>query len=316
MPMKRLLIPFKIFLSLACLYWAITHLDFYSTKKLFYSQNGLLAFGLGILMAGVQTTLGSIRFATLLKNASYPIRFWEAMQIAFIGGFFSQAAFSMVSGDAMRIWFLVQSKLTLKRATYFIMIDRGLGLLALLLLSLGCIPFLLQMPFIPNLPRILIGLTIIGLLSIFVLYFAFKRWGYKIQNTWVFELLSFNKQIFSRSFQSNTLIVLLSLFIHLCNVIAIYLFMKCFGVPIGFIECAIVMLPTMLMVMLPISVGGWGVRESLLIFGFGFFGVPAETALTVSILWGLALLVSLLPGSFLFLLGRSGGWTRRSTPTT
>jgi uncharacterized membrane protein YbhN (UPF0104 family) len=86
--------------------------------------------------------------------------------------------------------------------------------------------------------------------------------------------------------------------------------MKCFDVPIGFIECAIVMLPTMLMVMLPISIGGWGVRESLLIFGFGFFGVPAETALTISILWGLALLVSLLPGSFLFLFKRVG-WADR-----
>lgn len=300
--MKRLLIPFKILLSLVCLYWAVTHLDFHSTKKLFYSQNTLLAFGLGVLMAGVQTTLGSIRFGTLLKNAAYPIRFWEAMQIAWIGGFFSQAAFSMVSGDAMRIWFLVQSKLTLKRATYFIMIDRGLGLLALLLLSLGCIPFLFQMPFIPNLLPLLIGLAIIGLFSIFVLYFAFKKWGYKIQNTWVFELLLLSKQIFSRSFQSTILIALFSFLIHICNVIAVYLFMKCFDVPIGFIECAIVMLPAMLMVMLPISIGGWGVRESVLIFGFGFFGVPAETALTVSILWGLALLVSLLPGSFLFLL--------------
>jgi uncharacterized membrane protein YbhN (UPF0104 family) len=44
----------------------------------------------------------------------------------------------------------------------------------------------------------------------------------------------------------------------------------------------------------PISIGGWGVRELTAIFAFGQFGVPASSALAVSVLIGLASTATLL----------------------
>jgi uncharacterized membrane protein YbhN (UPF0104 family) len=37
--------------------------------------------------------------------------------------------------------------------------------------------------------------------------------------------------------------------------------------------------------MLPVSVGGLGVREGALVFFFGALGVPAEVSFAVGILW-------------------------------
>jgi len=52
------------------------------------------------------------------------------------------------------------------------------------------------------------------------------------------------------------------------------------------------------LVSLPISVGGWGVREGMMILGLGAFGVKAEMALVLSVAYGFAgVLVSCLFGS-------------------
>ncbi len=56
---------------------------------------------------------------------------------------------------------------------------------------------------------------------------------------------------------------------------------------------------------LPISVGGWGVREGAMVAGLSIFSVPADTAIALSISYGLGgLLVALLLGAVLSLFGQ------------
>lgn len=57
---------------------------------------------------------------------------------------------------------------------------------------------------------------------------------------------------------------------------------------------------------LPISVGGWGVREGAMVAGLAIFSVPAEAAIALSISYGLGcMVVALLFGAALALLGPS-----------
>jgi len=56
--------------------------------------------------------------------------------------------------------------------------------------------------------------------------------------------------------------------------------------------------------MIPISFGGWGVREGAMVVFFGLVGVPAADALAMSILFGLAALVAGLPGGVLWVVQR------------
>lgn len=59
---------------------------------------------------------------------------------------------------------------------------------------------------------------------------------------------------------------------------------------------------------LPISVGGWGVREGAMVVGLSIFAVPPESAMALSVSYGLGgLLVALLLGSALALLGQDRG---------
>ena len=57
-----------------------------------------------------------------------------------------------------------------------------------------------------------------------------------------------------------------------------------------------------LLMTVPISIAGWGVREGVMIIGFGFLGVTPESALAISLLYGLIMLVISLPGVVIWLL--------------
>jgi hypothetical protein len=56
------------------------------------------------------------------------------------------------------------------------------------------------------------------------------------------------------------------------------------------------MQPVALVANLPISIGGWGVRETAVILLFGYIGVTANAALMLSLQLGVLSLLVALPG--------------------
>ena len=62
--------------------------------------------------------------------------------------------------------------------------------------------------------------------------------------------------------------------------------------------------PILLILTLPISIGGWGIREGAMIWAFALVGVTNEEALVLSVLFGFATLAITLPGGLIWLLTR------------
>ena len=104
---------------------------------------------------------------------------------------------------------------------------------------------------------------------------------------------------------SGPVIVAISILIHLMSVVAVIFMAIGLGINIewsGFL--LIIPLVTLIMVV-PISIAGWGVREGVMVVGFGYLGVVPEVALALSILYGLLVLVVALPGGVAWALKRS-----------
>jgi len=83
-----------------------------------------------------------------------------------------------------------------------------------------------------------------------------------------------------------------------------YLIGTAIGVPLSFAAYLAAIGGAVLLTLLPISIAGWGVREAAVVSIFGTFGVPAEQALVVSVLFGLSLTVAAIPGGLLLLLSQ------------
>ena len=60
----------------------------------------------------------------------------------------------------------------------------------------------------------------------------------------------------------------------------------------------------MMLTIAPISLAGWGVRESGMIGLFLLIGANKAQVLSMSVLYGLILLAASLPGLYLFLMSR------------
>ena len=67
------------------------------------------------------------------------------------------------------------------------------------------------------------------------------------------------------------------------------------GASVSLLDVLLVLPTVMLIASLPISIGGWGVREAGLAVGFSALGQPASSAVATSLIIGFASLVSGLP---------------------
>jgi hypothetical protein len=62
--------------------------------------------------------------------------------------------------------------------------------------------------------------------------------------------------------------------------------MKAVSAPVGFAPVLFLMPPVLLIATIPISIAGWGVRESSMVVAFSYAGLAQSDGLTLSILFG------------------------------
>ena len=67
------------------------------------------------------------------------------------------------------------------------------------------------------------------------------------------------------------------------------------ALPLRFIDYLVFIPAVTLVTLVPVSLGGWGVREGALVALFGLVGVPNHSALAFSVLFGLAGMLGSLP---------------------
>jgi uncharacterized membrane protein YbhN (UPF0104 family) len=91
---------------------------------------------------------------------------------------------------------------------------------------------------------------------------------------------------------------------HLLNVLVFWMLGQGLGLTLTFDQWFIVVPTVLLISMLPISVGGWGVREGVMVVALHGLGVPSEEALLSSILFGLCVVIATLPGAIFWIATR------------
>jgi uncharacterized membrane protein YbhN (UPF0104 family) len=74
-----------------------------------------------------------------------------------------------------------------------------------------------------------------------------------------------------------------------------------FDIPLTWGQGAAILPVVMLLTSLPISFAGWGLREGAIIIALGVYGVPQETALALSLVYGVLQLFSAIPGLALWI---------------
>lgn len=285
----------KIGVSAALIGWLLSRIDAGPVLASIGAMNGVLVAGVFALLL-LHGVVGAWRWWAILRLQGNAPGFPSVLRLFFIGMFFNQTLSTTLGGDAARV-VLMRGRGT-GAAVSSIVLERAAGVLALIAL----IPFaLLAAP--GAVPVAALAVLAAGLVALIALGPRLRgaRWR------WVAaagRFLGDARAILLTP--AGVPILALSLAIHLGGGLAVYGLARASGAALDLLVCLTLAPPVLLLATLPVSFGGWGVREAALIGLLAPFGIAADQALGISVALGLLVMAAGLPGGALWLMPKGG----------
>ncbi|MFZ0067468.1 MAG: lysylphosphatidylglycerol synthase transmembrane domain-containing protein [Pseudolabrys sp.] len=286
---RALLLSAKAAISILLLYFSLRWGNVSTIPgRLSRLEPGWVALALGLLTT--QIVFLAIRWKTIAVACGANLSFVPALQLSFIAAFFNQVLPSTVGGDGARIWLLARrSAAGWARATYSVLIDRIVGVFALALVVLVCLPWTFELIHDAIARTVLLMIGFGATIGAMVFVFIGARFQ-KLFDRWTLTRhLAAAARVAATlcgSLHSFSLVIACSIAIHLITIAAAWCCVKAIGAPVSFLQVLFLIPPVLLTV--PISIAGWGVRETSMIAAFGVAGLAQSDGLTLSVLFGAA----------------------------
>jgi hypothetical protein len=283
-----LILVTRIVVSLALLYLALRGINFAAIQSRL-SQINLLWIAFAVLVTIFQIFIGALRWREISALCHAPLTDMQAFRYNMIGSFFNQTLPSSIGGDAVRLWLVNRTGAGWRAATYSILTDRAVGLIALALIIVASLPWSYNMIADRNGRLALVFVDFAALSGgLAFLLLGYLPWSW-LKSWWPTKHVHAcsviaNQLIFSR--RSGPKIAVLSLSIHVLAVVIAWCAVRSIAAPADFEQLFMLTPPIMLITMMPISIAGWGVREATMMVAFGYAGLVPSDGTVVSILFG------------------------------
>ena len=216
-----------------------------------------------------------------------------------IGHFFNQIFPSSIGGDVVRGVLAGRGSGDIGGTVTSIALDRLAGLVALLALIAVGQPLLLARFNDASLSRLALGVVLVGLGAVIAPFVLARVFGRHLPGRLQEAVRRFSDDAY-RLIASPLLActaLLIALVMHGSNLLLTAAIANQLGATVSLLDVLLVVPTVVLVASLPISIGGWGVREAALAVGFTALGQPASVAVATSLVIGMANLISGLPGA-------------------
>jgi uncharacterized membrane protein YbhN (UPF0104 family) len=260
-----------------------------------------IATALGLILA----FFAGLRWYCVIEATGHHLTWFRTLEITMIGTFFNQLLPSAMGGDLARIPYAHRAGLPLLPALNSVVLDRVVAFVALDILVLVCLPISFSVVPEPHARWTLLSIAAGGLVGTAILL-SFEHMPKVMSRHIVLEhMLALSCLLRAAMFSRQAFaIVVYGIIVHLTRVLAVYTIAKGMILDISFYESLILVPPAMLVTSLPISVGGWGVREGAFVIAFGFMGVHPESAFALSAIFGLTSMMASLIGGLCWIFHR------------
>jgi uncharacterized membrane protein YbhN (UPF0104 family) len=257
----------------------------------------------------------SWRWRMLLGVHGVRLRFWRVFELTMIGQFFSTVGVGTTGGDVFKIFYVARAVPNRRTAVAFtVILDRVIGLLALLffgvVLSCTKLSLLFSQPDTRAATGTFYFFAIGGAAGAVCALFGphvlnrpfFLALGRKLPMADRARKLFLAYDCSARAIGTNIVALLVSLPSHMSIMLMGYCIMRAMNLPGDLVAfCAILAIINML-IALPVSISGLGVRETLFKQFFPLIGITSDQAVTFSLtFFALNILWSLAGGPFYFL---------------
>ena len=187
------------------------------------------------------------------------------------------------------------------------MLDRVATVLGLVFLAAIAVPFFINRAgeaeakwIVPTISVLVLG-GIAGLAALMMLDSLPSRFGHYRVVRGLAQLAVDTRTVFLSPGDA-TKVLVISVVGHANVALAVYFIGISLDLDITWVDCMVLTPPVFLLMTLPISIAGWGVREGAMVTAFALIGIPAEDALVMSILLSLAAIVMALPGGVVWMM--------------
>lgn len=218
--------------------------------------------------------VSAFRLNIYFKNAGVELSPVQNLKLYWLGMFYNLFLPGSISGDAYKVILLKKKQdASYKKTSSAVLLDRFSGLLGLGFILAGfSIPVLKK-------PLYIFLIIAAALIAFAVLYFIIRRWLKEF-------LVSFMPTF------------LLGIIVQGLQVFSIYFILRSVGMIEHLTEYIFVFLISSVVSVLPLTIGGLGIREVVFLEGSKFFGLSRELSVGVSLLFYLLTLLSSAFGSF------------------
>lgn len=290
----------RIFISLSCFVFVAYLADpnelLLVTKKIDIT---VLIIAMLLMILG---HIGSgLRFQYVLKSMGRKLSYSEAIKVSFVALWFNQLLPTGMGGDVVR-GLLLAKKCGRLRIILAALLDRVFGFLWMVIIVLFSVPLFLRDRLDFNTTIIIVVTSIfVVLLGLMPLFFH-KNSCYKSSKIALIRICklivlygrSINKVLVGDSIMRLLLYLALAFFPYIFYVSMIG---QSFNLDIKLYEYIAIVPIIFISMQIPISIGGWGVRELASVYVFSNLGVSVELALLISVLYGIGLLLTSVPGN-------------------
>ncbi len=293
----------KFALSVLALCFIFFWVDPRSAWKDFVGQKPIFLVA-AIAIFTIQIGLGAIRWHAILIQLGVRISAVRSLKLFYISAFFNSYLWGGIGGDALRVWLLYADNVSGRIALNSVLLDRVAAVTAVAILVLLTAPiYLWQLGGAWNMivPVGVAVAAIAGLLVVINLDRIPASWRNVRLLSYLQTLGAAARMLFSQP-KAARYVIGFAIIAQVALGLATYAVASGLGIAVSAFDCLVLVQPVTLVTILPISIGGWGVRETAMVLLFGLIGVPASSALVLSVQMGLLAMLVVLPGGVLWLL--------------
>jgi hypothetical protein len=289
--------------------YVLARVDLRIAWSLVARLGGVAAIGAVLALAG-KLAAGAARWLYILAALGQRAPWRRGVAVYLLGNALGQALPASVGGDAARIWLARDEGVDVRGAARSVVIDLLAGFASLCLMMLAATPSLYHGLAPAEAAGTVLAAALLGLAIIAgVLVAGRLTRGSTARLARALATIASDVRLLLLEPRHAAPLLGLSFLFQSTQVTAVYALARGLHVPLG-LHHAFVLVPVVLTAMtLPLSMGGWGVRELGMVSLLGLAGVSDESAAVIAVLFGLFNLGIALVGGLV-------GWAlrRRAAP--
>jgi len=300
--MKPFLLPFKFAVSGLLIAVVFRNINFDSFADRFAGQSrGWLAAAATVTIA--QIVIAALRWDQIIKGLGAKVPLEAVMRITYVGTFFNSWLLGNIGGDVARGMLAPEGGIGRIRIIYSVLFDRvvtlaGLAFVMLPIIALNTGPLARSIPVFASL-----GVAALPFIALSAIGLAAPVIGARAPAAMArIRELGLAWRLLCRAPARLGVALAIGAAGQIAIPAVAYSLARGQHLDVSFLDFLVLIPPVVLLAALPISIGGWGVRENAMIIAMASIGMTAGAALLISVeVAALASLIS-LPGGVMWML--------------